>query len=159
MGYTILRCPYIYFTIYCNLQKQSHRIVCRTTVCSHCCMNTCTVIFPHMFVPQKYEALALHGVLWRRVIARHLPWYNLIVINNSNFLPFFFLIKIQFYFFFTVTGPLKEKQIAYICRETLQVRHFLYSTHCYVNYGGKHACHTIFPPDDISLWCLRIHIT
>lgn len=30
---------------------------------------------------------------------------------------------------FTVTGPLKEKQIAYICRETLQVKLFFFILH------------------------------
>lgn len=32
------------------------------------------------------------------------------------------LCELLFKVVFTVTGPLKEKQIAYVCRETLQVR-------------------------------------
>lgn len=108
-------------------------------LCKHNCMSTVSTRW--VWVTQLKYFPASPTVTTTLTLSHLNSWYKADVevgtmIPDSQFHSYSHVSQLLIRLFSTVTGPLKEKQIAFVCRETLQVRLFspgsLLLLHCKV---------------------------
>lgn len=108
-------------------------------LCKHNCMSTVSTRW--VWARQLKYFPASPTVTTTLTLSHLNSWYKADVevgtmIPDSQFHSYSHVSQLLIRLFSTVTGPLKEKQIAFVCRETLQVRLFspgsLLLLHCKV---------------------------